>query len=345
MSKIVIVGAGKLNSSLNTYSKEFQLASNRQRIVIINSKNQLNKQDSYGVPVYKGIFPKFGGSGWALNNVLGKEVYRGLAKTLQDNLVHYTTFGLPLLRRNENDPVTIHDLFFLNKEDEAYHRFVNISKFLLDRFLEHNNIIAPSFKIKDDLIEYGFSGTIDVIYIPVQKEFRYIPDKANLRRELSLPLDKILVLSVSSTLLRKNTQAVSRTMERLDDRFALVRVGPYIGKGFYFQDVDPITLNKIYNSCDLLLFPTLAEGFGKPVIEAFATHLPVVVSDIDIMHEVAGEAAVFVKPSVESFHEDIKVALDNKETLIDEGVERLKLYTQDAFADKVRKVYSRIENS
>lgn len=343
MVEIQIVGTGKLTSSLNTYSKEFQLATKRNRIVIVNSREQLNEKDKYGVPVYKGIFPWFTGSGWALNNVFGKVIFRHLAKELQDNLVHFTAFGIPLFRKNKKDPVTIHDLFFLDEKDEAYIKFGNVSKYLLDRFLDYDNIIAPSFKIKEELIQYGFTGTIDVVYIPVQKEFVYISDKANLRKELGLPVDKTLILSVSSKLARKNTKTVFRTMGKLDNSYELVRVGPDIGRGYNFNNVDPLTLNKIYNSCDFLLFPTLAEGFGKPVIEAFATHLPVIVSDIEIMHEVAGGAAIYVQPNVDGCLDGIKDAMDNKEQLIAKGLERLKLYNREVFAENAKRVYSRIE--
>jgi glycosyltransferase involved in cell wall biosynthesis len=344
MTEIKIIGTGKLTSSLNTYSMEFQFATNRKRVVIINSRDQLGTESAYGVPVYKGIFPSFTGSGWALNNTFGKAIFKRLAYELQDNLVHFTTFGLPLFRKNKKDLVTIHDLFFLDKRDEAYRKWGNISKYLLDRFLDYENIIAPSIKIKEELINYGFTGKIDVIYIPVQKEFQYIQDKINLRKELALPVDKTLILSVSSKLARKNTETVFRTMSRLDNRFELVRVGPDIGRGYCYHDVDPLTINKIYNSCDFLLFPTLAEGFGKPVIEAFATHLPVIVSDIEIMHEIAGNAAIYVKPNVDGCLEGIKKAIDSKEDLIAKGLERLKMYAREAFVEKARRVYARVEN-
>lgn len=41
---------------------------------------------------------------------------------------------------------------------------------------------------------------------------------------------------------------------------------------------------------------SLMEGFGLPVLEAFAANCPVICSDIPVFHEVGGEAALYFKP-------------------------------------------------
>lgn len=55
----------------------------------------------------------------------------------------------------------------------------------------------------------------------------------------------------------------------------------------------------LYAGATLLLFPSLYEGFGMPVIEAMACGTPVAASDIPVLHEVAGDAAAFVRPTNE----------------------------------------------
>ena len=55
-------------------------------------------------------------------------------------------------------------------------------------------------------------------------------------------------------------------------------------------------LDRLYAESSLIVFPTLFEGFGLPVLEAMSRGCPVVCSDIPVLHEVAGDAAVYVAP-------------------------------------------------
>jgi glycosyltransferase involved in cell wall biosynthesis len=49
----------------------------------------------------------------------------------------------------------------------------------------------------------------------------------------------------------------------------------------------------LYNMAHVVVQPSLYEGFGMPVIEAMACGAPVIASDIDVLQEVAGDAAQF----------------------------------------------------
>jgi glycosyltransferase involved in cell wall biosynthesis len=61
-------------------------------------------------------------------------------------------------------------------------------------------------------------------------------------------------------------------------------------------EVDDLTLNALYARAACLLFPSLAEGFGWPLLEAMSAGCPVVTSRRPPMNEVAGAAAVYVDP-------------------------------------------------
>jgi glycosyltransferase involved in cell wall biosynthesis len=65
--------------------------------------------------------------------------------------------------------------------------------------------------------------------------------------------------------------------------------------------IDPSELEGLYAAAAFTVFPSLAEGFGLPVLEAMNRGVPVVCSDIPTLREVAGDAALLVDPmSVES---------------------------------------------
>jgi glycosyltransferase involved in cell wall biosynthesis len=56
-------------------------------------------------------------------------------------------------------------------------------------------------------------------------------------------------------------------------------------------------LQLLYSFADLLIFPSLYEGFGMPVLEAMACGAPVITSKTTALGEVAGDAAMLVDPS------------------------------------------------
>lgn len=53
---------------------------------------------------------------------------------------------------------------------------------------------------------------------------------------------------------------------------------------------------RLYHEADLFVFPSLAESFGHPLVEAMAAGLPIIASDLPICREICGEAAVYVDP-------------------------------------------------
>jgi glycosyltransferase involved in cell wall biosynthesis len=87
-------------------------------------------------------------------------------------------------------------------------------------------------------------------------------------------------------------------MSHLDDEYVLVRIGPIskitsaipkhklISPG---EIVGPSLYPIYFNAADVLLMPSLSEGFGRPVIEALNSGLPVIASDIGAFREILGD--------------------------------------------------------
>ncbi|RRO02036.1 glycosyltransferase family 1 protein [Pectobacterium aquaticum] len=99
-------------------------------------------------------------------------------------------------------------------------------------------------------------------------------------------------------------------------------------------------LPKLYRSANALIFVSLYEGFGLPVVEAMASGIPVITSKTTSLGEVAGDAALLVDPldtnEIATALSDVYYNRQLRAELIDKGLERAKCFTWEAVAEKVR---------
>ena len=107
----------------------------------------------------------------------------------------------------------------------------------------------------------------------------------------------------------------------------------------YLPDADLVLL---FNSADLLLFPSFYEGFGLPLLEAFACGLPVVTSNVSALREVAGDAALLVNPHDPDAIAHAASALlsdaDLRSRLVGKGLQRSREFTWERAARQTLQV-------
>jgi len=78
--------------------------------------------------------------------------------------------------------------------------------------------------------------------------------------------------------------------------------------------LDDMALTWLYRKATMFVFPSLYEGFGMPVLEAFSCDCPVIVSDTSSFPEVAQEAAMYVDPlNGESIRQAVEEVLNDRE--------------------------------
>lgn len=106
--------------------------------------------------------------------------------------------------------------------------------------------------------------------------------------------------------------------------------------------VDLDELNIFYNASDLLVFPSVHEGFGLPLVEAMKCDLPIACSDIEVFHEVAGNAAIYFDPfNSDDIAEKIALVLNEKtvrEKLIENGRNRHSVFSWETSAKELMKI-------
>lgn len=216
---------------------------------------------------------------------------------------------------------------------------------------EVDRVIVPSFSTKADLLELGIEERrIRVIYEAPGALFKPQSDLAinKVLKKYKIPGDYVLSVGIGG---RKNTERIIKAFElvRPGKNLALVLVGRREGmkedeRGIrYVGQVADIELATLYSGAEALIYPSLYEGFGLPILQAFACGCPVVTSNISSMPEIAGDAALLVDPySVESIQEGIKRALAGKKGLVKKAFNQVKNFSWEKTAIETLSVYREV---
>jgi len=229
--------------------------------------------------------------------------------------------NLPILRRkNLKTVVTIHDLAFKQFPETFPKKDLFQLNFLTDLAVKHSDkIIAISESTKRDILKFYpkiKEEKIKVIYHGFdaglfENNFS-IEDIRRVLRKHNLKVKKYL-LYVGAIQPRKNLETLIKAFEifksRNDSDLKLVLVG---GKAWNWEPtIDAIEkspqrediiatgsvpfeeLAIIFQNAKIFVFPSCYEGFGIPILEAFAAGVPVISADNSSLTEVGGEAAKY----------------------------------------------------
>ncbi len=102
-------------------------------------------------------------------------------------------------------------------------------------------------------------------------------------------------------------------------------------------------LNTLYANALVFVYPTLYEGFGMPILEAFANSCPVCLSNTSALPEVAGKAGVYFDPldtdSMASAIERVVYDADFSKKMVVLGRDQLKNFSWKKCADLTEKSY------
>ena len=305
-------------------------------------------REYYGEMILGGIqFPH--STGWFLNSAFQSVAFRSWRKKInnlnheKDIIFHYTDFGIKPISPSEKSILTLHDFFLVSEKYRHYgYKAQPFLKSNVKKFMNFEHVIADTKHVAKEALEYGFEYEPTVIYPPAGAYISSVLDKVECRRKHNLPLDKKLLLSISSSDPRKNLPAITDTMGYLNDQYKLVRVGTPMKNAYNFKNLTNQEINELYNACDVFLFPTLDEGLGFPLIEAMSAGIPIVSSDIEAVQEICGDASILVEPTGRSLSLAVKEAISQTEQLFLKGKERSALFSQENFESQIKDVYSHL---
>jgi glycosyltransferase involved in cell wall biosynthesis len=274
------------------------------------------------------------------------------------DILHPTYYDTYFLKNIKNKKFTVTFLDMIHEKFASKYPELGNNKKIFNQKKEliykAPKVIAISESTRNDLVEiYGVDANkIDVIYLG---------SSFNANSESNQPiLSKPYILFVGSRSGYKNfsfcVEALHENLKNNDISFVCAG-----GGGFNHDEIDLINhlglndlviqysitdqiLANLYKYSIAFVFPSLYEGFGIPVLEAFACNTPCLLSNGGSLPEVGGEAAVYFDPlNADSINNSINLILDDKNLrngLINSGNQRLNKFSWKNTYDKTIKFYN-----
>lgn len=294
-------------------------------------------------------------------------------------LVHLTRLGqASLLLRKRDHPVviTVHDLIhYKYRRDPAMHIYRNPLQARLDSLAvwslnKADAVLASSAYTRQCLVELAGipAEKIHLIYPGIDaQQFRPLRPPAGFYTRYGLSQDTPYLLHISTEEARKNVPRLLQAFARLKDtlpEMVLLKIGRPLyptqrqhhlnliaelgiqDSVIFINDVPDEDLPYFYNASRLLIFPSLEEGFGFPVLEAMACGLPVICSRAASLPELAGDAAWLVDPlDVQDITRALLQVLADREcsaSLSSAGLEQVKKFSWQSTAAQTLEVYRQV---
>ena len=273
-----------------------------------------------------------------------------------------STDGWLSLRTNVPQVDVIHDLNFEHRKDFLKSKYQNYYTRFFPKFARKAVRIATVSEFSKQDLQRFYSipkEKIDVVYNGSNAVYQPLTEDKQQRMRQKYANGLPYFLFVSAIHKRKNLANILRAFEQYkaqtgaDTQFVVV--GARAGKQdeldavlrsmTFARDVRFVgrlsaeDLSQVMASSLALVYATLFEGFGIPIVEAFNAETAVITSNVTSMPEVAGEAALLVDPtSVEQIADAMTcLATDEnlRQELIAKGREQRKLFSWDQTAERL----------
>jgi glycosyltransferase involved in cell wall biosynthesis len=248
----------------------------------------------------------------------------------------------------------VHDLAF-ERFPHAYPPSARTYLRVTTRWAERRcpRLIAVSRATAHDLTELHGVPPERIVVVPLgggEPPPRPPSPAAARRRAAGLGLESPFALHVGRIEPRKNQLTALRAIERLPE-LSLACAGPVADSDLAEQlrrsprcrllgQVSEADLEALYAAAQLLIFPSLYEGFGLPVLEAMRRGLPVVTAEVSSLPEVGGEAAIYVRDpqDPEELASAVERALGDRDRIRRLGRQRAAAFTWQRTAAGVAEV-------
>lgn len=258
-------------------------------------------------------------------------------------------FNIPLLPiRAKKRIVTIHDVYFLaHKKELSFLKQIYANLFFSQAIKRSDRIITISNFSKSEIVKYlnADEQKISVISLGVEKK--------NLTNKPKRMFDFKYLLFVGNLAPHKNIIKLIQSLDFLPRDLHLVlsgRITPWqdwkieadqrSDRVHVLGKVTELDLESLYVYAEMLVHPSLYEGFGLTPLEAMSYGCSVVVSNLASLPEVCGDAVEYVNPfSPEAIAKGVLSILQNndrREALVQRGGLRIKCFDWEKSLEKYK---------
>jgi glycosyltransferase involved in cell wall biosynthesis len=287
------------------------------------------------------------------------------------DLFHSTSNQYPLCLKK--GIATVHDITFKKYLDAKWWTF-NMAKRFLNLVIKNalhrsSAVVAVSKYTKQDLVEtYRLNNTLADKITVIYEGWEHLQTNAGEKQEGDVvPGFKNYLFYVGTTRLHKNMKnllrAFSLACKKLSPEIKLVISGneTYLdepdkevireinkdGQRIFFTGfVSGYVLEQLFKNCDAFIFPSLSEGFGIPVLEAYYFNKPLLCSNTTSLPEIAGDAALYFNPAdqndianaIVKFYSDPLI----KKELVAKGQSRIALFSWKKTAEEIVQLYKKL---
>ena len=281
--------------------------------------------------------------------------------------VFHTTYPLPVRMRNAKQVVTMHDMIpmrlpytTMDNKREILSRHRTAAS-IADR------IVTVSEHSKKDICEL-LDVAEDRVSV-VRQPSRFKPLGAREQRDMERVLSrydlspKSYILHVGAIEPKKNLKRLLQAYVELDPEMPIVFTGSKAwlweeevgwiletenkslkARVKFFNHIPYRDMPFLYSGASFMVFPSIYEGWGLPVVEALSFGTPVITSNTSSLPEVAGDAALYCDPySVRDIRDKMERMIDDAELrafLSSEALARSQVITMDSFTQDVAQAYA-----
>lgn len=268
------------------------------------------------------------------------------------DIFHTWEWYLPESRKVKT-VITLHDVALFKFPHLAHPVIEKQHRAVMNRIKKLKpTIIAISQSTKNDLIEVcGLPAeSIHVVYeaIPLEHQIKLNQTEVDaIKQKFSLKRPYMLMVGTAEP--RKNYTRQIEAWQHYKKDFDLVIVGamgwenlPRDTGILRITDATARELAALYKGSSLLLYCSLYEGFGLPILEAFYHQVPVLTANTSAMAEIGQKAVVQCDPyDVQSIKAGMTQALNKSALLNEKGMKRLHDFSWKKAALQTNKVYER----